>query len=426
MNMKSRRLLVTAFYSAGLLGLSTIVDAQVRSPQQPDQQDAPTRIRERAPARSLDRNAGLQQDARERDPDARGPRLTFETLRHDFGDVWDITSQVTTFRFTNTGDETLVIEEIKPSCGCTTTSLQKMHYEPGEGNEISVEFKPKGNGPQAKRITVTSNDDASPSTKLTIAANVTPFVAVEPRSIRFGDAKLGQEYTSIIKFTNADPNAIVQSVRPVGQLAEHLKVEMLPLEESVASLRGNMPITRSIRVTLKDDAPWGSRYGAVDIVVRGKTSPEAPEITHIAKVTVSTIVTGEIDVSSNTVRIGVVEPGEDFEYTIHLERKDGKPFEVLAAELERTPARLDMETEITKVDSPRGVPGYDVTVRGTTGQFMGSIVGYLNVVTDVEGEERLPLRVAGIVRELDPAARAARDARRLGGTNSAQSRRRER
>ncbi|MCA9296945.1 MAG: DUF1573 domain-containing protein, partial [Phycisphaerales bacterium] len=291
-----------------------------------------------------------------------GPRLTFERTGHDWGKIWDIEEQVTTFKFTNTGDKTLVVEQIKPSCGCTTTTLDKLSYEPGEGNEIEVHFKPKGVGRQTKRISVKSNDPNQPVVQLTISSDVTPFVRVEPLAIRFADARLGQTKRALLHFTAADVDAVVQSVRPVGQLAPYLDVKFLPLDPSAVSEGSRIPITRTIEVTLRDDAPWGPSYGAVDITVVGKTDPEGPTITHTAKVTVSAVVQGELSVSDNLFRIGLVEPGDDFSFTVHFEREGGKEFSILSTELERVPFR--METTVTPANSESGRPGYDVTLSG--------------------------------------------------------------
>ena len=77
------------------------------------------------------------------------------------------------FRFTNTGDNPLIIQEAKGSCGCTVPSYSKEPLSSGEAGEILVEFKPsKGAlGIQNKSITVTANTDPEKHI-LKIRANV--------------------------------------------------------------------------------------------------------------------------------------------------------------------------------------------------------------------------------------------------------------
>ena len=45
--------------------------------------------------------------------------MKFDRMEHDFGKVAENTKNSTSFTFTNTGNEPLVIETAKGSCGCT-------------------------------------------------------------------------------------------------------------------------------------------------------------------------------------------------------------------------------------------------------------------------------------------------------------------
>ncbi|MEC7129221.1 MAG: DUF1573 domain-containing protein, partial [Planctomycetota bacterium] len=47
-------------------------------------------------------------------------KLGLERFEHDFGEIWDLEKQETTFGFENKGTSPLIIEEVKASCGCTT------------------------------------------------------------------------------------------------------------------------------------------------------------------------------------------------------------------------------------------------------------------------------------------------------------------
>jgi len=42
----------------------------------------------------------------------------------------------TAYRFTNIGSSPVSVVEIKPSCGCVATELDKSDYAPGESGEI--------------------------------------------------------------------------------------------------------------------------------------------------------------------------------------------------------------------------------------------------------------------------------------------------
>ncbi len=102
-----------------------------------------------------------------------GPVTTmqFKEMRHDFGKmkIGDVATHV--FEFTNTGKEPLIITDAKGSCGCTVPKYPQAPIAPGKTEKITVEFKPKAGGKNAKDVTVTANTNPA-TTKLFITADV--------------------------------------------------------------------------------------------------------------------------------------------------------------------------------------------------------------------------------------------------------------
>jgi hypothetical protein len=93
-------------------------------------------------------------------PAAMGPTtgIKYENDRFNFGviDEGEVIKHI--FKFTNTGNEPLVISNAKGSCGCTVPTWPKEPIPPGASGEIKIEFNSKGKpGPQSKRVTVTAN-----------------------------------------------------------------------------------------------------------------------------------------------------------------------------------------------------------------------------------------------------------------------------
>lgn len=67
------------------------------------------------------------------------------------------------FEFVNAGDEPVMIAELRTSCGCTSATVAKRRYEPGEAGEVEVVFAFGDRvGPQRKRVEVRCSDDRSP------------------------------------------------------------------------------------------------------------------------------------------------------------------------------------------------------------------------------------------------------------------------
>ncbi len=105
-----------------------------------------------------------------------GPTTTmeFEESEFDFG-VVDAGEKVThVYKFSNSGNEPLIISNAKGSCGCTVPSWPKEPIPPGGSGEIKVQFDSKNKkGKQSKRVTITANTDPA-QTFLTIKGEVTP------------------------------------------------------------------------------------------------------------------------------------------------------------------------------------------------------------------------------------------------------------
>ena len=101
--------------------------------------------------------------------------IQFAEYKHNFGQVTADTDNFYTFNFTNTGDEPLIIENAKGSCGCTVPDYPKTPIMPGATGEISIKFHPSKTqtGSQNKSVTVTANTNPE-QTVLQISADVQP------------------------------------------------------------------------------------------------------------------------------------------------------------------------------------------------------------------------------------------------------------
>lgn len=86
-----------------------------------------------------------------------GPEISFEKLVHDYGEVPLNGNGTCEFRFTNTGNEPLLIERPRSSCGCTVPTWPKEPVLPGESQVIKVTYRTNHAGVINKTVTVTSN-----------------------------------------------------------------------------------------------------------------------------------------------------------------------------------------------------------------------------------------------------------------------------
>lgn len=103
--------------------------------------------------------------------------ITFDKNMHDFGQFKEENGKVSTiFNFTNTGKDTLLITNAKPSCGCITTDWTKTPVLPGQKGIVRVFYDPyRRPGKFEKSVWVFSNA-STPEITLSIKGDVIPKV----------------------------------------------------------------------------------------------------------------------------------------------------------------------------------------------------------------------------------------------------------
>lgn len=62
-----------------------------------------------------------------------------------------------TWRFKNTGDKNLIIENVTASCGCTIPEKPQQPFAPGEEGVIKAKFNGSGSGSITKEVHVIAN-----------------------------------------------------------------------------------------------------------------------------------------------------------------------------------------------------------------------------------------------------------------------------
>ncbi len=103
----------------------------------------------------------------------KGPYIEFVTTIHNFGTITFGEPALYSFDFTNTGTESLVISNVKTTCGCTVPQWNSKPIAPGESSSITVEYDTKRSGGFSKGITVFSNA-INKQVNLVIEGEVTP------------------------------------------------------------------------------------------------------------------------------------------------------------------------------------------------------------------------------------------------------------
>ena len=86
------------------------------------------------------------------------PEMQFDTMQWYFGSIKEGEIAEHDFHFKNVGDGVLIINDVKPSCGCTSPEWPKEPIAPGEEGVIKVKFNSKNHvGKNDKSVTIQSN-----------------------------------------------------------------------------------------------------------------------------------------------------------------------------------------------------------------------------------------------------------------------------
>ncbi len=114
------------------------------------------------------------------------PKIQFTSKVCDFGRVSAGEIVRTDFVFTNAGNQTLEIKEVRPTCGCTTVGTWEHQIAPGKGGVIPLQLNTANyNGSLVKYVKVTCNDPAQPFINLQINGVTWKAIEVTPTFVIF-------------------------------------------------------------------------------------------------------------------------------------------------------------------------------------------------------------------------------------------------
>jgi hypothetical protein len=120
---------------------------------------------------------------------APGEDLHFDDPDQLFHPAAGASDVVAHFRFTNRGTAALTISTVRTTCGCTTTTLDKTAYLPGESGEIIADFSIGDRGGMQDKLIEVYHDQAPPQV-LHLRADLPAGPTIEPNFVswlRFED-----------------------------------------------------------------------------------------------------------------------------------------------------------------------------------------------------------------------------------------------
>lgn len=82
----------------------------------------------------------------------------------DVGNIPQGKPKAIRFEFTNTSNKPIVIENVAPSCGCTTADYTKTPILPGKKGFVEASYNAANAGAFMKTVNVTTSDSKTPKT----------------------------------------------------------------------------------------------------------------------------------------------------------------------------------------------------------------------------------------------------------------------
>jgi hypothetical protein len=119
-------------------------------------------------------------------PTGPAAKIEFDSTTFKFEKIKQGEAVKHSFIFTNTGNVTLQILDVKPGCGCTTAGQWDKTVEPGATGAIPLQFNSAGfGGIVAKSATVTCNDPVKSNVVLVLTGNVWRPIDFNPSMAMF-------------------------------------------------------------------------------------------------------------------------------------------------------------------------------------------------------------------------------------------------
>lgn len=157
---------------------------------------------------------------------ASGPTISFDHDVKDFGKVPYGEKLTEKFPFTNTGDGTLIVREVRADCGCTKTLTGSPELTPGGRSEIVASFDTSGLAPGRKErhIYVRCNDPQRPTIKLTLVADVVRELTVNPSALTMSIEASTQSIPVDLQIANTSDKPV--TITNVKTLDRKVQAEM--------------------------------------------------------------------------------------------------------------------------------------------------------------------------------------------------------
>lgn len=291
-----------------------------------------------------------------------------ETVDHDF-------------EIRNSGEAALEIREVRPNCGCSVADFDAS-IPPGEVGRVRVAVDTTSfRGAIAKGATVFTNDVATPTLRLTLKAEVRPFVEVVPDYVRLLQVRGEEPATTTHRLWF--PGDDEAEVTGAGSPFPYIRASVRPAGEEDRDPDG--PARQWLLVTeLSPEAPRGPLTGEVVVETDHPRRPQRA-------IPITGFVQEPLTVTPPRIDLGTFAATEPRKASVLVNNVGGEPVRITGVE-------TDVEGLRTEVEEEEGSEELAIYLTLAPGHPPGPVEGTLTVRTTSERLPTLEVPIRGSVR----------------------------
>jgi translation initiation factor 1 (eIF-1/SUI1) len=237
----------------------------------------------------------------------------------------------------NVGDEKLILEDVKASCGCTTAAVDgTVELDPGEVESIRVTFNSKGmEGQVTKQVSVYTNDPEHRQLEVNLTADVHRPVRWEPKYVMLEKTDQNAQFEQVVSIqADFDLGMKVKDAFLLGGKLGDQPSKLFDLER-LGERKENERDVVDLKVRLRP-LPKPQKIQEHLVVVTN-----LPAGNDTLRIPIRGEITGRIVVYPQFAVLPPVNPGEESVKDVSVTAAEGT-FTVLSAEVPDSPVTVEI------------------------------------------------------------------------------------
>lgn len=200
------------------------------------------------------------------------PVLDVPRLTYDFGETFELKEYAYAFVVRNRGNADLIIEDVKPGCGCTAAKFDKV-IAPGKEGKIELVIDgAKVQGQFSKATEVKTNDPDRPQLTLVMSGKEIPLVQVTPEGTVYLHGRPGEKIEKELTIASNEEDLNFQVTGVTSNMDDKI---------TYSYAKGAKPGEYVIKVEKDPKLPIMSTYGTLIIRTNSTKSPETTLQVHV-------------------------------------------------------------------------------------------------------------------------------------------------